>query len=643
MLAPIQLVFESSFLTFFTNLAISQITEVLDLKLNQFVAPLPDWMESFTNLRLLYLNNNSFSGDIPNIFGDMMQLEDFLFYGNPNLEGTIPPSLCQTSDSLVTPLEDQVTVTSLPNVICTCCEGYVAPPTIDEGGGAPSTANNMGTPPLIGEAGSGGQQPQEGEITDTQPETENVPSITLTPPQAPAQASFDNVIEIDASNANEVWFGQEVALSDDGSRVAVLIGGAVGAGGVVRVYEKSSTYSSTEWVPLGGDMEAETTSSSATGQPQEHSMAFSHDGKTVALSRFTFPPPVTTSEGSGAISLVGRGEVYVYTYSNGDWMLVGGQPITVSSSPTFGKSISFSYNARTIAIGAPGPPAAAAAGDASILAPPQGGSVHVMTLASSTALNDPTTTWVPLGDPITSSNASFGEAVALSALGDYVAISATGYGLEAGLVVISHFEEEWTLLGMVTPAAESGTSSNTTTSSMFGHSLAISGNSQSTDHGAPLCLVVGEPMFNESAGRATLFTYNEQDDMFVQDKILVKGYEPNEQVGYSVSVSLDGNLIAIGAPGRLMTGTIERMGSVRLLKKNTDTVGDGNIDWMQELIVQIPDDEDGENTIASSELAGTRPKTSFGYSVSVADTGVGLAVSAPSMKETDLGQVLLYL
>ncbi|KAF6176199.1 hypothetical protein GIB67_023490 [Kingdonia uniflora] len=63
--------------------------EVLDLSVNHFNSPLPDWFSSLNNLLLLYLSHNSFRGPIPHVLKNLTKLTDLDLSSN-KFNSTIP-------------------------------------------------------------------------------------------------------------------------------------------------------------------------------------------------------------------------------------------------------------------------------------------------------------------------------------------------------------------------------------------------------------------------------------------------------------------------------------------------------------------------------------------------------------------------
>ncbi len=99
----------------------------------------------------------------------------------------------------------------------------------------------------------------------------------------------------------------------------------------------------------------------------------------------------------------------------------------------------------------------------------------------------------------------------------------------------------------------------------------------------------------------------------------IDGEDVNDQSGYAISLSADGNTVAIGAPFNDGGGTVS--GHVRVYENNVDT-------WVQK----------------GSDINGLVADDSFGWSVSISADGNSLAVGAPDSKVTNFksGQVRVF-
>jgi WD40 repeat protein len=126
--------------------------------------------------------------------------------------------------------------------------------------------------------------------------------------------------EIRGSLGDTAFFGRSVALSSDGETLAV---GANGAD-AVRVYRLTGG----SWVQLGSDLVG------GAGNTFGWSVALSADGETVAV-------------GAHAVDIV-----QVYRFAGGSWVQLGGD-LTGGAGDVFGWSVKLSADGETVVVGTP--------------------------------------------------------------------------------------------------------------------------------------------------------------------------------------------------------------------------------------------------------------------------------------------------
>ena len=144
------------------------------------------------------------------------------------------------------------------------------------------------------------------------------------------------------------------------------------------------------------------------------------------------------------------------------------------------------------------------------------------------------------------SNAFAGSSVSLSADGSLLAI---GYKLDRGPGTVRMFRREgmssWRQTGNTVTGNENGDD--------FGSAVAVSADGQT--------VVVGAPRSDDngvSSGHTQVFRFNTDRSAWEQAGSTIIGPESNSRSGFSVSVSRDGNRIAIGAPrSRSDRGTVQ--------------------------------------------------------------------------------------
>jgi LPXTG-motif cell wall-anchored protein len=125
------------------------------------------------------------------------------------------------------------------------------------------------------------------------------------------------------------WSGFSVAMSVDGSRVAIGAYGAGGDAGQVRVY----TLTNGAWVQTGADIDGE-----SAGDLSGYSVAMSADGSRVAIG---------APQNYGA-----AGRVRVYTLTNGVWIQTGANINGEAVGDNSGGSVAMSDDGSRVAIGA---------------------------------------------------------------------------------------------------------------------------------------------------------------------------------------------------------------------------------------------------------------------------------------------------
>ncbi len=205
--------------------------------------------------------------------------------------------------------------------------------------------------------------------------------------------------DIDGSNADD-RAGDAVAMSQDGSRVAISSGraevGGLTKAGTVRVYD----YSTNSWQQLGLDINGD-----AASEEQGFSLDLNSDGTILAVGSI------------GTDSYDGRVRVWQYTTS---WNQLGSTINTFGSLT--GLSVSLSSDGHTLAIGS-------SAGKASVFEytnnawAAKGGTLDVTSMSTS------------------------GVWVALNGDGSVLAISQDSYSTSRGYVRIYEWGTDWTQIG----------------------------------------------------------------------------------------------------------------------------------------------------------------------------------------------------
>ena len=244
--------------------------------------------------------------------------------------------------------------------------------------------------------------------------------------------------------------------------------------------------------------------------------------------------------------------------------------------------------------------------------------------------------WQPVGSSIPGSTNVSSTGIALANNGFTIAIGSVTSSNQGGVVRVYTYTNDWTQVGNTLLGISDQRLIDTngiifTFGSRFGTSVALSSNG--------LVLAVGEPRYlsvqnqnvvgGESSGRSNAFKYNAASntwDRMGGPEDLV-GARQRSEVGYSVSLSADGSILAYSIAGysSILTEplqTLDYQGRFRVVRYSHtwQDYGTG-----QEKMVGV--------------TYGRRPETS---SVSLASDGRTVAISEPTFSYTGSGQSLSY-
>jgi len=355
--------------------------------------------------------------------------------------------------------------------------------------------------------------------------------------------------------AAEDWFGNSVSISSDGTVVAIAGNKNDASGtdaGHVRVY----SYNGTDWVQKGSDIDGEAAGdyfgSSVSLEPGGDLLAVGADandgnavnaghvrlysfsgsdwiqvgtdidgdgndewlGSSVSMSGTTVAVGVPGNNTNGTSS----GLVRVYTYQLINWVQMGNDILGSSAGDFLGTSVSLSADAQVLAIGASGS---------------DKGYVRTYEYNGSN--------WVQMGSDIAgeASGDQFGRSVSINADGTLLAVGASrndGGGTDAGHVrMFSYNGANWTQVGSDINGEKAV--------DYFGNSVSLSSHSTKVAVGAYL---------NDS-GHVKTYSYKNIDWVPMGDKIV--GESQFDGFGISVSLSSDGNFLAVGGTGNDGNGT----------------------------------------------------------------------------------------
>ena len=277
------------------------------------------------------------------------------------------------------------------------------------------------------------------------------------------------------------------------------------------------------WNQLGNDIDGESSSDNSG-----NSVSLSSDGNTLAIG-------APYNDGNGSNS----GHVRIYQNISGSWSQIGNDIDGEAAGDNSGYSVSVSSDGNIVAIGAIGNDAN---GNFS-------GHVRIYNWSG--------TSWTQLGNDL-DGDAGYdrcGHSVSLSSDGYTVAIGAKGHdgnGSASGHVRIYNWSgNSWTQLGLDIEGETGGDES--------GYSVSLSSNGQTVAIGA-----LGNDGNGNISGHVRI--YNWSGSSWIQLGQDIDGEASGDQSGWSVSLSSDGNTVAIGAIGN--DGNTSKSGHVRIFEYN---------------------------------------------------------------------------
>ncbi len=332
----------------------------------------------------------------------------------------------------------------------------------------------------------------------------------------------------------------------------------------------------TNWTQIGSDIDGE-----AANDQSGYSVSLSADGSIVAIGAIA-------NDGNGNWS----GHVRVYQNQSSTWTQIGSDINGEAAYDHSGFSVSLSADGSIVAIGAYN-------NDGTDT---NAGHVRVYQNISGT--------WTQIGNDIDGEAADdmSGYSVSLNADGSIVAIGAVendGNGSNAGHVrVYKNSSSTWTQIGSDLDGEAAGDQS--------GCSVSLSADGSIVAIGAS-----DNDRSNTWSGHVRV--YQNQNGTWTQIGSDIDGEAPGDHSGYSVSLSADGSIVAIGAASNNGNGTLS--GHVRVYKNISCT-------W-----TQIGSDIDGEDSCDGA-----------GYSISLSADGsiVGIGARYNDGNGSGSGHVRVY-
>ncbi len=383
--------------------------------------------------------------------------------------------------------------------------------------------------------------------------------------------------------ARSDWSGTSVSLSSDGSVLAIgspgkNINGAAPKTGQVRVYQDHNGV----WSQIGADING-----SSTLERFGYSVSLSSDGSIIAVGAPQY---------QGYDNNYHAGRVRIYQNINGSWTQIG---FDISDSNNgdslFGYSVSLNSDGSIVAIGSPGYEA--------IYNNEYTGKISIYQNVNNT--------WTQIGNDISYDNRPnefFGSSVSLSSDGSIVVASAIRYGLYSGdnigqVRIYQNNSGTWTKIADINGVVNCDQS---------GYSVSLSSDGSIVAIGEPLTDTNGN-----ASGQVRVFQNN--NGTWAQVGQNIEGESAHDWFGYSVSLSSDGSIIAIGAYGN-----------------NDNGFASGQVSVYQYI--------NGVWTLAGTKIDGEAVGDKSGFSVSISSDGSIVAIGAPGNDGNfaDSGHVRVY-
>jgi hypothetical protein len=337
-----------------------------------------------------------------------------------------------------------------------------------------------------------------------------------------------------------------IALSEDGTTVAVGAWAANDSAGIARVYR----WNQIEWHQLGADLAGEN-----AGDLFGWSISICGDGNTVAVG-------AKQNNGQGD-TIHKSGHVRVFHWSGSNWSQLGDDIDGKAALESMGSSVSLSSDGLSVAIGA------------------EGGTMSGIVVGIARVYRYNGMEWTQVGSTIHGRNSwdNLGSSVSLSANGEIVAVGVPGSAERTGHVEVYALQgDNWIQFGAdivgIAIGVESGTSVSLDSS---GKGLAI---------GSP---GVGEA--SDYAGQVSVHMWTGFGWLQLGDPI--DGLAAGDACGTSVSLSADGTVLAVSSPGSDLSG--QDSGKTRIFQWLPNENGDH---W-----VQVANNIEGGTALISSGLS----------------------------------------
>jgi len=377
--------------------------------------------------------------------------------------------------------------------------------------------------------------------------------------------------------------GFDVSISENGNIIAVGSPSTVENGdltGNVKIFENLNGV----WTQIGQDIVGEYFSGSGT------SIDISSDGTIIAIGSYFD----SISNGNG------NGHVRIFENQGGNWAQIGQDIVGEAYLDQFGRNVSLSANGNIVAIGAPHNLANSQPGYRS-------GHVRVFENQGSN--------WVQIGQDIDgeSEQDESGSSVSLSANGNIVAIGApynSEINFHFGHVRVYEYQGgNWVQVGLDIDPEPIG---DTSILQEFGGSVSLNANGNIVAIGARL----GGQLSTSLLLSGNVRVFENQGGNWVQLGPDILGDFDNDNFGYSVSLSANGNILTASAIKNDIN--LNNSGQVKVFSYN-------NSEWVQ----------------VGNDILGEFSGIELGYSLDISSDGNSIILGAPSFN-VNSGLVKVY-
>ena len=392
-----------------------------------------------------------------------------------------------------------------------------------------------------------------------------VPSMNPTTSPAPTQRPWYRIGQILVGDAVDVQAGSSISLSNDGKIVAV--GQVEDGAGSVKIFQynddgNGGESSGANWIKLGQTIFGET-----SGDEFGVSVSLSSDGKIVAIGgRFN---------SGNSLREAGHVQVFRYDATQMIWTLIGQEIYGDDAKDRFGSSVALSSDGTILACGAP-----------------RMNSIgYVRVYSYEAATNSMDGAWSQLGEDIVGDGVGdrHGFSVALSSNGNILAVTGPSFNVEHGDRIgrVKAFERDtntsngWVQLGQdLDGEAENDN---------YGRSVSLSSNGT--------IMAIGSDLYGGTVGLVRVFQSSPTSRIWTQMGQNITGLDFNDQLGQSVSLSVNGTTLGVGVIG---------LGIVQVYQYDTSMM-----EWIQ-VSDGIVGEEEGDLSGHSVALSGDGSIVAFG-------------------------------